>query len=150
MAGAAKIEDMQRRFASLVFFLGASFVFGQVADKPADNTKIFGAPPPAKKDKNLYRSVIGSVKDVDGNPVPGALVYLKDVKTGKERSIAVGPTGMYRFDDLQKSFDYQLRAAKDKTASVSKTLSTFDTRVQPVMNLTLEPKPAAAATPEKK
>jgi hypothetical protein len=140
---------MQRRLVYLGFFLAGSLLFGQ-ADKPADNTKIFGAPPPTKKDKTLFRSVIGSVKDVDGNPVPGALVYLKDVKSGKERSIAAGPTGTYRFDDLNKGGDYKLWAAKDKAASISKTLSTFDTRVQPVMNLTLEPKPAIASTPEKK
>jgi len=140
---------MQRRLVYIAFFLAGSALFGQ-ADKPADNTKIFGAPPPTKKDKNVYRSVSGSVKDVDGNPVPGAVVYLKDVKTGKERSIAVGPTGGYRFDDLHKELDYQLRAAKDKTASASKTLSTFDTRVQPIMNLTLEPTPAPGAIAEKK
>jgi hypothetical protein len=132
-----------RHFWIALMFAG--MMFAQV-EKPADNTKVFGAPPPSKKDKELYRSVTGFVKDVDGNPVAGALVYLKDSKTGKERSIFAGPNGAFKFDELRKTDDYQLRAAKDKMASPSKMLSNFDTRLHPVMNLTLEP-PAA---PEKK
>lgn len=108
-------------------------------EKPADNTKVFGPPPPSKTDKNMLRSVTGIVRDVDGNPVPAALVYMKETKSGKERSIVAGPNGTYRFDDLHKSYDYQLRAVKNKLVSPMKTLSNFDTRAHPVMNLTVEP-----------
>jgi Carboxypeptidase regulatory-like domain len=134
-----------------IALLCAEAMFAQ-AGKPADTTKIFGPNAPPKTDKNLMRSVNGTVKDADGNVVGGALVYLKDLKSGKERSIVAGPNGNYQFDDLYKANDYQLRAAKDKLASPTKTLSNFDTRLRPVMNLTLEAKPApeSAASAEKK
>ncbi len=118
------------------------FAFGQAENKLGDNSKIFGTPPPPKKDKHLLRSVNGVVKDAEGNPVASALVYLKEVESGKERSIVAGPNGTYKFEDLYKARDYQLRAVKGKVESTPRTLSTFDTRYMPSMNLTLEP-PAA-------
>lgn len=128
----------------LLSFITLAGVFAQTADKPADTTKIFGPPPPARTDKQLLRTVMGTVKDADGNPVPGALVYLKEVDGGKERSVVADNNGRYRFEDLHKKYDYQLRAAKDKLASHPKTLSNFDTRPAPVMNLVLETAPAKA------
>ena len=125
------------------------FAFGQSENKLGDNSKIFGQPPPAKKDKNLMRTVNGVVKDADGNAVGGALVYLKEVESGKERSIVAGPNGTYRFEDLYKSRDYQLRAAKGKLVSPSRTLSTFDTRYMPSMNLTVEAPPPATDSAKK-
>ena len=131
---------MQRRciWLSLLF---AGALLAQVADKPASNTKIFGPPPPDKTDKELLRSVTGTVRDADGNPVGGATVYLKEPLSGKERATVAGSNGTYRFDDLHKKFDYQLRAAKDKLVSPTKTLSNFDTRSKPVMNLSLDQPP---------
>jgi hypothetical protein len=123
--------------------LASAVVVLPQVNRPTDNTKIFGAPPPAKVDKNLLRTVTGVVKDLDGNPVEGAIVYLKDLKTGKERGVAAGPNGNFQFEDLHKANDYQLRAVKDRLESAVKTLSNFDTRLKPVMNLTLEPKVAA-------
>ncbi len=125
--------------------LMAAAACAQTAEKPADNTKIFGAPPP-KADKTLYRTVNGTIKDADGNLVGGALVYLKDMKTGKERSIVAGPNGNYLFEDLLKANDYQVRAVKGKAVSTAKLLSTYDTRAKPSINLTLEtPPPSGAA-----
>jgi len=121
--------------------IGAATLLGQ-ADQPSSNTKIFGPPPPDKTDKQLLRSVSGTIRDPDGNAVSGATVYLKEPQSGKERATVAGPTGGYRFDDLHKKYDYQLRAANGKLVSSTKTLSNFDTRHKPVMNLTLEPTPA--------
>lgn len=142
---------MVARIVSIAFCLAA--VLPAQVNKTGDNTKIFGAPPPGKIDKNLLRTVTGVVKDLDGNPVAGAVVYLKDLKSGKERGVAAGPNGNFAFDELYKANDYQLRAVKDRLASVAKTLSNFDTRLKPVMNLTLEPKvttPVAAPSEAEK
>lgn len=114
------------------------------AEKPADNTKVFGAKPP-KEIKALQRSVNGTVKDQDGNPVSGAVVYLKDTRTSKSRTVTTGPDGGYRFEELSTAVDYELRAEKEPAASLSKKLSSFDTRKAPVMNLALEA-PAKAAS----
>jgi hypothetical protein len=130
-------------FASLAM---ASFACAQVADnKPADTNKI-GVTRPEKTDKHHPpRSVIGAIEDKDGNPVTGAMVYLKDMQTGKERAIAATPEGKYRFDDLNKAVDYQITAVKGKAKSAPKLLSNFDTRRLPVMNLTIEGLPVSAA-----
>lgn len=123
-------------------------MFGQA--KAPGSTKIFGPPPPDKTDKELLRSVTGVVRDAAGNPVGGATVYLKEPISGKERATLAASDGTYRFDDLHKRFDYQLRAAKEKLTSATKTLTTFDTRPKPVMNLTIEAAPEKPETAEKK
>lgn len=138
---------------SILFaILFASAIAVAQVEKPADNTKVFGAPPPNRPDKKMLREVIGVVTDPSGNPVPSALVFLKDLKDNKERSIVATPQGTYKFDDLVKNQDYQLRAAKGRLLSPVKTLSSFDTRVKPVMNLQLDNPPAnpAPAAPEAK
>jgi hypothetical protein len=136
---------MQVRNIAIAFALAAGLGVCQTPnDKPADNTKVFGAKPP-KEDKSKIRSVTGFVKDKDENPVAGATVYLKNLRTGKQRALAAGPNGAYRFDDLNTMIDYELRAAKGKLTSPTKLLSNFDTRRSPVMNLTLEPPAPSAA-----
>ena len=120
-------------------------VFPQAADvKAPENSKI-GVGKPEKLDKHPPRSVMGAIEDKDGNPIGGAMVYLKDVRTGKVRAIAATPEGKYKFDDLNKTIDYELTAVKGKDKSASKLLSTFDTRRLPVMNLKIEAAPVAAA-----
>lgn len=139
---------MRPRSICIALLFAAAIAVAQV-DKPADNTKVFGAPPPSKVDKNLIRYVTGVVTDANGNPVGGALVFVKDLRTKKERSIVATPQGTYKFEDLNKTFEYELRAAKGKLVSPIKKLTSFDTRMKPVMNLTLE-EPAPPTVPEKK
>lgn len=128
-------------WVSLAF---SAILFAQ-AEKPSDSTKIFGPPPPSKVDKNKVRTVSGVVRDADGSLVPGAVVYLKDLKSGKQRSTIVGPNATFFFDELNRSYDYELRATRDKKSSRARLLSTFDTRLKPSMNLTLEAAEAAGA-----
>jgi len=94
-----------------------------------------------KKDENpTIRSVQGVVNDAQGEAVNGAVVQLKNTKTLQIRSFITRDKGAYYFHGLSTDVDYELRAEFSGASSPSRTLSSFDTRKQPVVNLKLEPK----------
>jgi hypothetical protein len=84
------------------------------------------------------RPLKGVVTDADGNPVPGALVQLKNTKTQQVRTLTTREKGDYLFTGLSKDIDYQVKAIFKDQASEPHTLSTFDNRAQPVVNLQLK------------
>ena len=97
--------------------------------------------PAQKKDKNdaNTRGLQGLVLDED-KPVPGAVVQLKDMRTLQVRSYISQSDGTYRFFGLKIDNDYQIKADHDARTSGWKTLSVFDNRKEPVINLKLEKK----------
>jgi hypothetical protein len=100
-----------------------------------------GATQAAKKDENAnIRTVQGVVSNAQGEAVNGAVVQLKNTKTLQIRSFITRDNGNYYFHGLSTDVDYELRADSDGTSSSAKTLSSFDTRKQAVVNLKLEPK----------
>jgi hypothetical protein len=95
----------------------------------------------AKKDENAnIRSVQGVVRNAQGEAVNGAVVQLKNTKTLQIRSFITRDNGAYYFHGLNTDVDYELRADSDGESSSSKTLSSFDSRKEAVLNLKLEPK----------
>jgi hypothetical protein len=95
----------------------------------------------AKKDENAnIRSVQGVVRNAQGEAVNGAVVQLKNTKTLQIRSFITRDNGAYYFHGLSTDVDYELRADSDGESSSSKTLSSFDSRKEAVLNLKLEPK----------
>ncbi|MGC9952365.1 MAG: carboxypeptidase-like regulatory domain-containing protein [Bryobacteraceae bacterium] len=95
----------------------------------------------AKKDENAtIRSVQGVVSNAQGQAVDGAVVQLKNTKTLQIFSFITRDHGAYYFHGLSRDVDYELRADFDGASSGTRTLSSFDTRKQPVVNLKLEPK----------
>ena len=95
----------------------------------------------AKKDENAnIRSVQGVVSNAQGEAVNGAVVQLKNTKSLQIRSFITRDNGTYYFHGLSTDVDYELRADFDGASSNSRTLSAFDTRKQPVVNLKLAPK----------
>jgi opacity protein-like surface antigen len=95
----------------------------------------------AKKDENAnIRSVQGVVNNAQGEAVNGAVVQLKNTKTLQIRSFITRDNGTYYFHGLNTDVDYELRADSDGASSGSKTLSSFDSRKQAVVNLKLAPK----------
>jgi hypothetical protein len=95
----------------------------------------------AKKDENAnIRSVQGVVSNAQGEAVNGAVVQLKNTKTLQIRSFITRDNGAYYFHGLSTDVDFELRADFDGASSKSRTLSSFDTRKQPTVNLKLEPK----------
>lgn len=93
-----------------------------------------------KKGGETTRSVQGTVTVADDTPVNGAVVQLKNTKTLQIRSFITKDDGTYHFYDLSPDIDYELKADYQDASSSTKTLSSFDSRKQTVLNLKLNPK----------
>ena len=100
----------------------------------------FGSAFADKKDAETanQRSVQGTVNDAKDNPVNGAVVYIKNVKTLQIRSFITKDQGAYYFHSLSPDVDYELHAESNGATSPNKTLSSFDSRKQAIINLKLK------------
>jgi Carboxypeptidase regulatory-like domain len=92
-----------------------------------------------KKGSDQTRSVQGTVTAPDEKPVSGAVVQLKNTKTLQIRSFLTKDDGTYYFHGLSPDIDYELTARTNDAASGPKTLSSFDSRKEAVINLKLNP-----------
>lgn len=93
-----------------------------------------------KKAAKTERIVQGTVTDEDGKFINDAVVQLKDLRTLQVRSFITQKDGGYHFSGLKIDNDYQLEARHSGMTSGWKTLSIFDTRKEPVINLKLDKK----------
>lgn len=93
-----------------------------------------------KKEDLTVRTVQGTVSDPAGVPVQGAVVYLKNTKTLQIRSFITQPEGAYSFSGLSTNVDYELKAEYQGASSGVRTLSVFDSRRKPIINLRLNKK----------
>jgi hypothetical protein len=94
----------------------------------------------AQKGESPTRSLQGVVSSPEDRPVSGAVVQLKDMKTLQIRSFITQPQGNYYFHGLSPDRDYEVKAESHGSSSDTKTLSSFDSRKQAVINLKLNPK----------
>lgn len=95
-----------------------------------------------KKDKardRSHRDVAGIVMMQDESPVSGAVVKLKNLRTLQVRSFITQGDGKYVFQNLSSSVDFELKAEFKGMASANRSLTIYDTRLDPVINLKLEP-----------
>jgi hypothetical protein len=72
--------------------------------------------------------------------VAGAVVQLKNTKTLQVRSFITKDDGTYYFLGLSPDIDYELHAEYQGASSSTKTLSSFDSRKEAIINLKLNPK----------
>ena len=86
------------------------------------------------------RTVQGIVAGPDDMPVAGAVVQLKNTKTLQIRSFITQSNGSYYFNGLSTDVDYELKAENQGLTSSVKTLSSFDSRKEAVLNLKLNKK----------
>ena len=86
------------------------------------------------------RSVIGIVTDTMENPLAKAVVQLKNRKTLQVKSFYTDEKGAYRFHGLDPDLDYELKAEFGAAASGPRTLSSFDSRREVVINFKLDVK----------
>ena len=93
-----------------------------------------------KDDSGDMRSVQGIVTTADDMPVSGAVVQLKNTKTLQIRSFITQEKGSYYFNGLSADIDYELKAESQGLSSPTKTLSSFDSRKEVVLNLKLNKK----------
>jgi hypothetical protein len=92
------------------------------------------------KGDSTPKSVQGAVTDSTDKVVNGAVVQLKDTKTLQVRSFITKDDGMYHFHGLNPNVDYEVRADYQGASSSNKTLSSFDSKKQAVVNLKLDSK----------
>ena len=91
------------------------------------------------EDQNV-RSVQGTVTEASENAIDGAVVQIKNTKTLQIRSFITKEHGAYYFHGLSPDVDYELKAEYQGQSSPTKTLSSFDSRKQAVINLKLTKK----------
>lgn len=93
-----------------------------------------------KKHEAQLRTVHGLVIDKSENPVSGSVVFLKNMRTNSVRSSYTDDSGSYRFSGLDPNADYELHAEKENEKSTTRTVSSFDSRKDIVLNLKVDKK----------
>jgi hypothetical protein len=110
---------------------GAGIPLGSAGNHDDDKDK-------TDKKTTTERPVSGVVTDADGNPVAGAVVELKNSQTKKVLSVITRDKGEYQFSGLSKNVDYQLTATLKDHSSAPHTLSMYDPRTKPLVNLQIK------------
>ena len=92
-----------------------------------------------KKETQL-RTVTGLVTDKSENPLPGSVVFLRNVRTNAVSSRFADKDGNYRFSGLDPNVDYEVHAELEGSKSPSKTMSSLDSRKEMILNLKIDKK----------
>jgi len=108
------------------------------ASKPPVATIRWGGSGESGPSAPALRTLEGNVKDAKGKEVPGAMVYLKSMKTSETLSVATDEKGAFRFVALDKNVDYKFWAQADRLKSDQKTISSFDDAMQITRSLTIK------------
>jgi hypothetical protein len=93
-----------------------------------------------KKREAQLRTVRGVVVDKSDTPISGSVVFLKNTRTNSVRSSYTDDTGSYRFSGLDPNDDYELHAEKEGAKSPTRTVSSFESRKDIVLNLKIDRK----------
>jgi len=91
-----------------------------------------------KATKSTSRTLTGTVIDKGDKGIPNAVVYLKNTKTLAMKTYISQKDGTYRFPELSNNVDFEVYAQIDGKKSGAKTLSQFDDRDKPNINLTID------------
>jgi hypothetical protein len=92
--------------------------------------------PKNQKDSNT-RTIQGTVKDSSDNPLAGAIVQLKDMKTSKIVAFPTKDDGQFIFRDLPMDINYELAAKHGDLTPQVKKVSIYDTRKSVILNFQL-------------
>ena len=84
------------------------------------------------------RTLTGTVMDKSDNPVPNAVVYLKNTKTLAIKTFIAESNGNYRFPELSPNVDYEVYAQREGKKSDTKVVSAFDDRTDVRINLRMD------------
>jgi hypothetical protein len=98
------------------------------------------APAQDQKRESQLRTVHGVVLDKDEAAVTGGVVYLKNTRTQVVATRIVKDKGEYSFSGLDPNVDYEIHAEKEGMTSAKKTVSSFDSRKDIVVNLKVDKK----------
>jgi pimeloyl-ACP methyl ester carboxylesterase len=122
----------------------AQIPFPSIAPGPIPKSRRDEGPKP----KNVH----GLVQDPRGNPLPGARVFLKDMKTKVIRTLEADQSGEYKIFALPPTVDYELYAEFKGKQSEKKFVSSYLNREDNVLNFLVDvaaadSKPGDAPTP---
>jgi len=128
----AAVQSATKRFAAQtrLFAVAALSLALFLAASPARSQD-------AKHEAQL-RTVHGVTTDKSDTPIPAAVVFLKNLRNNAVRSYIADEQGNYRFSGLDPNVDYEIHAEKDGAKSPTRTVSSFDSRKDIVLNLKLE------------
>ncbi len=121
----------------LVSAAAVAIVSAQQTD-PSNKPHVFlenKAKPPKPSSARLIN---GIVKDQADNPIRGAIVQLKDLRTSKVIDFATKEDGKFAFRDLSMDINYEV-TAKNGTVTEMKKVTPYDTRREIVLTFRLEP-----------
>jgi hypothetical protein len=110
----------------LVLTLAVSAISGAAASEPI------------QRSREDVRTLIGHVRNSQDTPLADAVVYLKNTKTLVVKTYITDPNGAYRFPALSTSVDYEVHAEFKSARSDTKTLSSFDSRKEAIINLKIK------------
>ena len=94
------------------------------------------------------RVITGVVRDKDGQPAKGALVYLKDEKTAGIKSMTADEKGGFRFMQLSRTVDYKVWAQTKDSKSPEKSITSFEVKDEITRDLKAD-QPLPAPAPKK-
>jgi pimeloyl-ACP methyl ester carboxylesterase len=110
----------------LTFFLFASAAYGQAFPRPPANA--------TPKPKNVH----GVVQDARGKRLPGARVFMKDMKSKIVRTLETDQNGEYAVYTVPATVDYELYAEFKGKESEKKYVSSFLNREDNVLNFQID------------
>ena len=118
-----------RSFAAVLIF---SCTFSAVI------TGICLTPAQAQQRGPVQRVVQGKVMDKSDTALKGIIVYLKDTHSLAVKSSITDDAGAYRFGQLAQNTDYEIWAESNGKKSNTKTISSFDSKNQFLINLKID------------
>ena len=120
---------MRRLTRSII--LGAAIA---IAIAPACSAQLFQR----NKDKDQLRTLNGNVRNKNEEILPGAVVYLKNMKTLSVKSAYADDKGEFHFHALSPNVDYEVYAEYKGQRSPTKTMSSFDSRAVVNMDVRID------------
>src|SRR6266436_2824010 len=114
---------------SLVFLVPLGMACAQQTDPNTGKPSVFLENNRYKPPKpSNARTIQGMVKDQADNPVAGAIVQLKNIKTAKIVNFATKDDGKFAFRELFLDADYELLAMRGNLTTPVKKVTLYDTR----------------------
>ena len=116
------------RFTRTCLVAGAAFAVLATGLVPLGSRGGYMGTPTAEAQNLGERVVSGYVADAHSDPVVGATVFLRDLKSKAIRSYTSIEGGCFRFAGVNMAEDHELWAEKNGKKSAVKTVSSWDTR----------------------